>query len=359
MLTFDKNNKNMKIKILRGDRGKWYHNTDNVGREFCVIGYYENGPLRFAVGDGGGYWVDTDDCVITELPKEFCVKNCEDIDKDKWIKYIWWLNKTYNVKCRGHLFSYYGINDNKSIILNNQFGTEIHIDDIIKHIDFYSEPMVVESKEEKKMETNILELIRLFPELPTDYAKKLVQKALEVKNGCLNDLVNFIGSVDTPTPFYEIITGSKSEQKADYVWRKIYDFKNKKMETQRLYRHGLKEIHSVACTRWKEALEHYGTRNPLEDYIELSEQEVQTMFNECTKEQLPIVSKYLKQDDGSVDLTEYETDNKGFYKGNLYILRSRTIGKYKEQSFLLSERYDWEIKTDEYGELCLIPTKKK
>jgi excinuclease UvrABC ATPase subunit len=152
------------------------------------------------------------------------------------------------------------------------------------------------------MKTNLLELIKLFPELPADYAKKLVQKALEVKEGNLINLANFIGSVDTPLPLYEIITGSKSKEKADYVWRIIYDLKNKKTntETQKLSRQGLKEIHSVACTRWKEALEHYGTRNPLEDYVELSKQEVQTMFNECTEEQLPIVSKYLKEDDLSV-----------------------------------------------------------
>jgi hypothetical protein len=212
--------------------------------------------------------------------------------------------------------------------------------------------MVLESKKEEGMETNILELIRLFPELPTDYAKKLVQKALEVKNGCLNDLVNFIGSVDTPTPFYEIITGSKSEQKADYVWRKIYDFKNKKMETQRLSRHGLKEIHSVACTKWKTTLLYYATRNALEDYIELTQDEVDGMFKACTKEQLPIVSKYLKQDDGSVDLeTLCLRDNE--------FLTIRNCFEYTNKAFWLNDKFNWEIKKDSDDELCLIPTRKK
>jgi hypothetical protein len=433
----------MKIKILRGDRGRWYHNTDNIGKEFCVIEYWDSSTIRFRV-EGCG-WVDKDDCVITELPESFCVKRCD--DRDKWKKYIIWLNKTYYRTFGGYTHTFYGVIDNRNGLTasndESSFGTEIHIDDIIKHIHFYSEPMVVESeeefdmttnegriayakkhypagtryispeypekvftvgnaiegqqywlgvntykncvlaslgentlkgqfiyffgkwaeivKEEEKMETNILELIRLFPELPTDYAKKLVQKALEVKNGCLNDLANFIGSADTPTPFYEIITGTKSEQKANYVWRKIYIFKNTKtnMETQKLSRKGLKEIHSVACTTWKTNLENYSKRNTLEDYIELTNIEVNHMFNSCTKEQLPIVSKYLKQDDGSVDVTKFTLSGKGFCDDNFYIIRDREWGEYKKQSFLLSQRYDWEIKTDELGQLCLIPTKKK
>ena len=97
----------------------------------------------------------------------------------------------------------------------------------------------------------------------------------------------------------------------------------------------------------------------MEDYIVLTNIEVDHMFNSCTKEQLPIVSKYLKQDDGSVDVTKFTLSGKGFCDDNFYIIRDREWGEYKKQSFLLSERYDWEIKTDDVGQLCLIPTKKK
>jgi hypothetical protein len=124
------------------------------------------------------------------------------------------------------------------------------------------------------------------------------------------------------------------------------------MNTQILSRQGLKEIHSVACPNWKDVLEHYGSRNPLEDYIELYQEEVNKIFNACTKEQLPIVSKYLKQDDGSVDVKDCEiTPN--------YFIGVRVIGKYEYKSFYLSNEFNWEIKTDEYDQLCLIPTKKK
>lgn len=118
------------------------------------------------------------------------------------------------------------------------------------------------------------------------------------------------------------------------------------METQKLSRKGLKEIHSVACSTWKTNLENYSKRNTLEDYIELTNIEVNHIFNSCTKEQLSIVSKYLKQDDGSVDVTNVS-------------INIRVGGEYENKAFALHEDYNWEIKKDSFGFLCLIPTKKK
>jgi len=141
-------------------------------------------------------------------------------------------------------------------------------------------------------------------------------------------------------------------------WAEIVK-EEEKMETQRLSRKGLKEIHSIACTAWKSTLEEWGNTNPLEDYIELTQEQVNNMFKACTSTQLAIVSKYLKEDDGSIDLKAYQTTEQGFYKGNAYILRSRIVGKYEGKSFYLDKHFNWEIKTDDLGELCLVPTKKK
>jgi hypothetical protein len=123
----------------------------------------------------------------------------------------------------------------------------------------------------------------------------------------------------------------------------------KVMETQKLSRQGLKEIHGVACSYWKGKLQGMGIRNPLEDYIELTQEEVDNMFKACTKEQLPIVSKYLKQDDGSVDLSN----------GDNGLIAVRLDYEYANKSFWLSPSYDWDIKEDSFGYKCLIPTKKK
>ena len=335
----------MEIKILRGDRGKWYHNTDNVGREFGVIEYYVYSSLRFRIG--GGYWVDKDDCVITELPESFCVKNYEDIDKDKWEKYIWWLNKTYNVKCRGHLFSYYGIVDNKSVILNNQFGTEIHIDDIIKHIDFYSEPMVLESEEEFDMSTNEGRLAYAKKHYPigTEY------KPLTSRGTYFCKPLNIEFEPRFSNVYGDIKGNGDGLIYSNGKWAEIVK-EEEKMETQKLSRKGLKEIHSVACTTWKTNLENYSKRNTLEDYIELTNIEVDHMFNSCTKEQLPIVSKYLKQNDGTFDLREIRITENDF-------IEVRDNFEYKNKSFYLNDDFNWEIKKDSNDILCLIPTKKK
>jgi hypothetical protein len=139
------------------------------------------------------------------------------------------------------------------------------------------------------------------------------------------------------------------------VWAKIIEDEQQEeivMETQRLTRQGLKEIHSVACSNWKGKLEGMGIRNPLEDYIELTQEEVNAMFGACTKDQLPIVSKYLKQDDGSVDIKKLD------FKDNHLIAR-RKYGEYKNKAFWLTTDYDWILNFDNQGELCLIPTKKK
>lgn len=260
----------MKIKILRGGhRGKWYHNTDNIGKEFRVN---ENDDKRFRTI--GGYWVDKDDCVITELPESFCVKRCDD---DKWKKYIKWFNRLSNKKgkYKGTVRLYYGFTDKnfEGDFSDKPFGTEIRIDDMIKHIDFYSEPMVLESEEDK-------------------------------------------------------------------------------METQKLTRQGLKEIHSIACDNWKKALESWSKRNLFEDYIELSESEVRDMFDACSKEQKLIVSKYLKHTNYSIDIEKLNfTDN--------YLMEIRNSGEYKHKAFWLSDEYHWEIKIDSDEDICLIPTKKK
>ena len=150
-----------------------------------------------------------------------------------------------------------------------------------------------------------------------------------------------------------LIYHEKSNKWAEIIKEEI------NMNTQKLSRQGLKEIHSIACSTWKITLEGWGSRNPLEDYIILSQKEIDMMFNASDDNQKSILSKYLKQDDGSVDVTKFNVSGKGFCDNNHYIIRDREIGKYKRKSFLLSSQYSWEFREDEIGELCLIPTKKK
>lgn len=275
----------MKVKILKSSMNSYWYSND-VNKEFNV--HYNitdrSDPFRHCITT---HFIRNEDSVITELPEEFCVNRCD--YKKKWEKYIKWLNKKYYcVITRDYEgYPYYGKkNVRDSIGQFTPFGTEIHIDDMIKHIDYMESQQHIKGGEQFSKESQL----------------------------------------------------------------------TVKMEKQKLSRQGLKEIHSVACSSWKETLEQFGRRNPLEDYIELSQEEINIMFDACTKEQLPIVSKYLKKDDGSVNVSNFSGDIRN---GDKDIIRIRKYEEYTDKGFWLSNDYDWEIKTDSDSELCLIPTKKK
>lgn len=136
--------------------------------------------------------------------------------------------------------------------------------------------------------------------------------------------------------------------------------KSEKVETmkkQKITRQGLKEIHSVACATWKNTLEEYGRRNPLEDYVEFSQSEVDNMFKACTAEQLPIVSKHLKQN--SLKHFIKGIDDNQLRQITNRLLKVRVGGEYERASFTLNDSFDWKIKVDSFGYKCLIPTIKK
>ena len=290
----------MKVKILKSkNETTWYKHF--VDSEF-EVGEYDRNNTRLPFKISGMGWVYESDCVITELPESFCVKGCD--DGIKWGKYIQWLNKNYNTDFCGRIFNsdrpYYGVINDEGWGIKIPFGTEIHIDDMIKHIDYMESQQHINGGEQFSKESQLI-------------------------------------------------------AKMDKILKEETN-----MNTQKLSRKGLKEIHSVACPSWKTTLEHTGSRNPLEDYIELTQEEVDKMFEACTKEQLPIVSKYLKQDDGSVDLTKITVGQvNSIWLDGESIIEVRNRGEYKDKSFWLNDIFNWEIKKDSKGLLCLIPTKNK
>lgn len=344
----------MKIKILKPS--DWYKHF--VGSEFEVDYYEEISPtnLRFRVEDNG--WIFNDDCVITELPESFCVKRCD--DGIKWGKYIDWLNKTYIKKYDGDICLYYGSFESSGWYVEVPFGTEIHIDDMIKHID-YMERHIKGGEQFHKESQLTVKMDKEF-DLTTDegrlaYARKyypIGTKYIHLHKNGEPGTYSTIGESEPrwyhPFKHTEIHCGYGFIY-ANGKWAEIIK-EETNMETQKLSRQGLKEIHSIACSTWKITLEGWGSRNPLEDYIELSQKEIDMMFNASDNNQKSILSKYLKQDDWSVDLSDLNISlNK--------IIDVRKSGEYENKSFWLSESYNWEIKKDSIGKLCLIPTKKK
>ena len=129
------------------------------------------------------------------------------------------------------------------------------------------------------------------------------------------------------------------------------------MKTQELTRKGLKEIHEVACQAWKDTLKKWGKRNPLENYIELTQEEVNSMFQASDEEQKSILLKYLKQDSIKDLISNIDADELSIITNKL--IKVRIGGEYEKLGFTLNDSYGWSIKEDKFGFTCLIPTKKK
>jgi hypothetical protein len=67
------------------------------------------------------------------------------------------------------------------------------------------------------------------------------------------------------------------------------------METQKISRENLKEIHKVACPTWQKKLEEYALRDVFSSSVELTSEEVDEMFNTSDAKQKEILSKFLTQ----------------------------------------------------------------
>ena len=358
----------MKVKILKPCG--WYRNRVSIEFEVNSYDLTSSADLRFSVFNQG--WIYSCDCVITELPESFCVKKSDDVEK--WNKCIQWLNKTYGSEFDGNHWEYYGIWENGFYCNDKPFGMEIQIDDMIKHIDYMESQQYIKGGKQFSKESQLTINMKQEFDLTTDegrldYARKYYPIGTKYTPLRCDGKVYYrrpeVTANFKPRIWVTGVSDNMDIEVSDVGliyhertnrWAEIIK-EEKNMETQKLSRQGLKEIHSVACSSWKETLEQFGRRNPLEDYIELTQEEINIMFDACTKEQLPIVSKYLKKDDGSVDIMKFKCeiyDNDG-----RAVIEKRVIGQYQNKSFYLDDKFDWEIRKDEYGESCLIPTKKK
>lgn len=351
----------MKIKILKSSKQTyWYSNL--IWDELEVNYYINEGTWPFRTEVSTRY-LKNSDCVITELPESFCVKRCDDVEK--WKKYIKWLNKTYNKEYYDNVGTYYGCDMGSCWCLASPIGTEIHIDDILKHIQYIEYHQYIKGGEQFSKESQLTVKMNKEFDLTTNegrlaYARQHYPIGTKyVPLYSTGESWDNIKTIDYNTELLEngTIDGGFGFVYASGRWAEIIKEKTN-MNIQKLSRQGLKEIHSVACPNWQVTLETFGRRYPLEDYIELTQEEVDKMFKACTKEQLPIVSKYLKQDDGSVDLSKIACEV--YLDSQLAMIEIRNRFEYCDKAFWLNDVYfNWEIKKDSNDNLCLIPTKKK
>jgi len=66
------------------------------------------------------------------------------------------------------------------------------------------------------------------------------------------------------------------------------------METQTISRENLKKIYDVACSGWKTKIEEYAKRNPFNDGIDFTQNEVNEMFNASDDKQKNVSGKIFK-----------------------------------------------------------------
>ena len=67
------------------------------------------------------------------------------------------------------------------------------------------------------------------------------------------------------------------------------------MEKQIITRENLKQIHNVACDGWKTKLADYAKRNPFQLEIELTQTEVDEMFNASDASQTKVLKKFFSR----------------------------------------------------------------
>lgn len=152
------------------------------------------------------------------------------------------------------------------------------------------------------------------------------------------------------------------EQFKKYVLN-INETKNSVMKTFPITRTQFQYIYDVACSGWKskintmvqEKLGTFGTS------CELSYEVVESMFKAATTEQTKTLVKIFPDysTDKSVNLFEKRDDTLFTRELSLDgMINIRSGGDYNGKAFYLSAKFKWELKRDDYGGLCLIPTLK-
>jgi hypothetical protein len=118
-------------------------------------------------------------------------------------------------------------------------------------------------------------------------------------------------------------------------------------------------IINIACGTWKKQLaEKWANNIVLGDEIEVSEEFYKEMRAACTPPQNELFDKIFgKKDDGSVDLSML--NKSGIDSTTHGMIQVRAGSEHRNKAFFLSGGFNWEIKEDSEGLLCLIPTKKK
>jgi hypothetical protein len=70
---------------------------------------------------------------------------------------------------------------------------------------------------------------------------------------------------------------------------------------QKITKVNLKAIHDVACSGWKTKIEEYAKRKPFDDEIELTQDEIDEMFEASDNKQKKVLSKFFTRPESIMD----------------------------------------------------------
>ena len=126
------------------------------------------------------------------------------------------------------------------------------------------------------------------------------------------------------------------------------------------------KIHSIACTSWKSIIaNNYLPRVDNAQNITFNQHEIDAMFEAATEAQLPVLENIFGKQIKEPTLKDMADGkplfNENPFNGTTAMIEVRIIeySNLKDKAFWLNTAYNWELKNDNEGVLCLVPTPKK
>ena len=300
-----------------------------------------------------------------KLPAYFVIKR--DSDNPLWGKYIKWLNKIYGINWVGDAISYiyYGYDGTGPFGGTNCWSSleEFENNPTLLTLEEWDE--IVNPKTLKvgdKVDIHGLEysVIRCgnnsyfmsykYGVNSKIFTNLLLNKLIFTKNvlgyfndGKSNDNFPYCKSLEDLTKLVNALKNYKPEKQNTNNMEKI-------TIPEDLFIEGQKAMSKDQLAWFKQNVDPW-TRQTTKWFItEYYNREACSGWKEKIEKAFP----FVKEDDKSVFIRRGHFST----KDNVIVICDRSSGEFKEKAFTLNSNYNWEIKTDSDGTLCLIPTKK-
>lgn len=122
-----------------------------------------------------------------------------------------------------------------------------------------------------------------------------------------------------------------------------------------------KELYDICCGTWKVRIQNWSKDSQFETNISFTDEQINEMFAAADTKQKELLHDLFPNRTKSVSLRSidyYKFQDICSVDGN-NLIEIRECEEYAYESFYLNPEYNWELKTDSYDALVLIPTKKK